>query len=58
MKENNKEAEQQCDIHNVSGSPMEFYDDLMKLINSYRAKGLRKPDLIAKMEYATESCYT
>lgn len=46
----------QCDIHVVSGSATDFYTDLMKLINAYCKKGLKKPDLVHKMEYATESC--
>jgi hypothetical protein len=40
----------------VSGSVLDFYTDLMKLINAYCDKGLKKPDLVHKMEYATESC--
>lgn len=43
-------------IQNVSGSASDFYTDLMKLINRYCKKGLSKPDLVAKMEYATDSC--
>ena len=45
-----------CNLQNVSGSALDFYTDLMKLINAYCDKGLKKPDLIHKMEYATESC--
>ena len=40
----------------VSGSAIDFQDDLFKLINNYVDAGLSKPDLIRLMEYATESC--
>jgi hypothetical protein len=43
-------------IADVSGSASDFYTDLIKLINTYCARGLKKSDLVAKMEYATESC--
>ena len=43
-------------IFSVSGSASDFYTDLMKLINAYCKKGLKKPDLVHKMEYATEIC--
>ena len=57
----NKEQEQsnteaQFALQNVSGSASDFYTDLMKLINAYCKKGLKKPELVHKMEYATESC--
>ena len=45
-----------CFLQNVSGSASDFYTDLMKLINAHCKKGLSKPDLVAKMEYATDSC--
>lgn len=40
----------------VSGSAEDFYSDLMKLINAHCSKGLNKPELVARMEYATYSC--
>lgn len=40
----------------VSGNSLDFYNDLLKLINDYCDKGLKKTDLVAKMEYAIESC--
>lgn len=45
-----------CSIQNVSGNASDFYTDLMKLINNYCKEGLSKPELVAKMEYATNSC--
>ena len=53
---NKKEQTEQCTIQNVSGSASDFYNDLMKLINNYCKEGLGKPDLVKKMEYATDSC--
>lgn len=49
-------GEKQCNLPVVSGSASDFYTDLMKVINAYCKQGLRKPDLVHKMEYATESC--
>lgn len=43
-------------LDNVSGSAYNFYTDLMKLINNYCNQGLKKPDLVVKMEYAIKSC--
>jgi hypothetical protein len=40
----------------VSGNAIDFQDDLFALINKYVDAGLKKPDLINLMEYATESC--
>ena len=41
---------------NVSGSASDFEKDLYKLINSYVDAGLKKPDLVHKMVYVTETC--
>lgn len=40
----------------VSGSASDFEMELYKLINRYVDAGLKKPDLIHKMEYVTRSC--
>jgi hypothetical protein len=40
----------------VSGSASDFEMELYKLINRYVDAGLKKPDLVAKMEYVTQSC--
>lgn len=56
MKDNALNGLEQLRIADVSGSASDFYKDLMKLINAYCAKGLKKPDLVSKMKYATESC--
>ena len=40
----------------VSGSASDFEMELYKLINRYVSAGLKKPDLVAKMEYVTQSC--
>ena len=40
----------------VSGSASDFEMELYKLINLYVDAGLNKPDLVAKMEYVTQSC--
>ena len=40
----------------VSGSASDFERELYRLINSYVSAGLKKPDLIHKMEYVTQSC--
>lgn len=40
----------------VSGNASDFEMDLYKLINLYVSAGLKKSDLIYKMEYVTKSC--
>jgi hypothetical protein len=40
----------------VSGSASDFEVELYRLINRYVDAGLKKPDLIHKMEYVTQSC--
>lgn len=40
----------------VSGSASDFERELYKLINAYVSAGLKKPDLVHKMEYVTQSC--
>ncbi len=40
----------------VSGSAFDFEMELYKLINRYADAGLKKPDLVSKMEYVTQSC--
>jgi len=42
--------------HNVSGSASDFEKDLGKLINDYVKAGLKKPDLVKKMEWMTGNC--
>lgn len=41
---------------NVSGSASDFEKDLGKLINDYVKAGLKKPDLVKKMEWMTGNC--
>ena len=43
-------------IADVSGSALQFTDDMFKLINSYAKNGLTKPDLVSAMEWMTGSC--
>jgi hypothetical protein len=38
------------------GSPEKFEDELFKLINKHIKCGLRKPDLLKKMKWATGNC--
>jgi hypothetical protein len=40
----------------VSGSASDFERELYTLINSYVSAGLKKPELVNKMEYVTHSC--
>ena len=40
----------------VSGSAYDFEMELYELINRYVDAGLKKPDLVSKMEYVTQSC--
>jgi hypothetical protein len=40
----------------VNGSASDFEMELYKLINAYVSAGLKKPDLVHKMEYVTQSC--
>ena len=57
MSKDNKQAEtKQCTIQNVSGSASDFEKDLEKLINDYVKAGLKKPDLVKKMEWMTGNC--
>lgn len=37
-------------------SPEEFERELFKLINDHVKRGLKKPDLVAKMKWATGNC--
>ena len=41
---------------NISGNPSDFEYDLAKLINDYIKAGLKKPDLVKKMEWMTGNC--
>jgi len=50
----NQGAREQKEI--CSGSPSDFEKDLYDLVNRYVDAGLKKPDLIHKMEYVTQSC--
>ena len=43
-------------LGDVSGSASDFERELYKLINAYVSAGLKKPDLVHKMEYVTQSC--
>ena len=43
-------------IADVSGSASDFEKDLGKLINDYVKAGLKKPDLVKKMEWMTGNC--
>jgi hypothetical protein len=56
--EQNKElsTDKQCDIHGVSGSASDFEKDVFELINKYCKEGLKKPDLVRKMEWILGGC--
>lgn len=58
MENKSTEQEQQQALRktDVSGSASDFEKDLYKLINAYVSAGLKKPDLVHKMEYVTQSC--
>jgi len=45
-------------FNDVEGKAIEkdFEKELFKLINFYAKNGLKKPDLVRKMEYVTKSC--
>lgn len=43
-------------LNDVSASPSYFERELYKLINIYASAGLKKPDLVTKMEYVMQSC--
>tara|TARA_R110000822_G_scaffold178548_1_gene318474 strand:+ start:194 stop:469 length:276 start_codon:yes stop_codon:yes gene_type:complete len=43
-------------LPNVSHSASDFEKDLGKLINDYVKAGLKKPDLVKKMEWMTGNC--
>jgi hypothetical protein len=51
-----KPQKPQLNIAVVSGSASDFERELYKLINAYVSAGLKKPDLVHKMEYVTQSC--
>ena len=53
LNEAQKQALRKAD---VSGSASDFERELYKLINAYVSAGLKKPDLVHKMEYVTQSC--
>lgn len=38
------------------GIAIDFEYELFELINFYAKNGLKKPDLVSKMEYVTKSC--
>lgn len=40
----------------VSGSASDFEKQLYKLITDYVKAGLKKSDLVSKLEYVTQSC--
>lgn len=40
----------------ASGDASDFESELYRLLNAHTAAGLKKHDLISKMEYVTESC--
>ena len=43
-------------IQPVDSCANDFEKDVYNLINQHVSKGLKKPDLIHKMEYITQSC--
>ena len=52
----NQEQKSNIDQPVVSGSATDFEVELYRLINRYVDAGLKKPDLIHKMQYVTLSC--
>ena len=49
-------TEQQLILSGVGSSGSEFEKDLFKLINNYCKNGLKKPELVKKMEWVLGSC--
>jgi hypothetical protein len=47
---------QQLILSDVGSSGSEFEKDLFKLINNYCENGLKKPELVKKMEWVLGSC--
>lgn len=47
---------QKLNLPQVSGSASDFEKQLYKLINDYVKAGLKKSDLVSKLEYVTQSC--
>ncbi|MHA1213303.1 MAG: hypothetical protein ACTSSH_12710 [Candidatus Heimdallarchaeota archaeon] len=43
-------------LSGVSSSANDFEKELFELINAYCKKGLKKPDLVKKMEWVLGSC--
>jgi len=43
-------------LFGVSGSASQLEEDTFNLINGYCKNGLKKPDLVKKMEWITGSC--
>ena len=51
-----KESIKLFDEFESKGIANDFEFELFKLINFYARNGLKKPDLVRKMEYVTKSC--
>ena len=47
---------EQLNLSGVGSSGSEFEKDLFKLINNYCKNGLKKPELVKKMEWVLGSC--
>ena len=45
-----------CSMHFIRSGASDFEEDLGKLINDYVKAGLKKPDLVKKMEWMTDNC--
>ena len=51
-----KEQAELLGINVVSSFANDFEKDLFKLVNDYCKQGLKKPDLVKKMEWVLGSC--
>ena len=50
------ETEKQLNLSGVGSSVSEFEKDLFELIHNYCKNGLKKPELVKKMEWVLGSC--
>jgi hypothetical protein len=51
-----QEQDKQLNLSGVGSSGSEFEKDLFKLIHNYCKNGLKKPELVKKMEWVLGSC--
>jgi hypothetical protein len=51
-----KATSKQLNLSSVSSNKNDFEKELFELINGYCKKGLKKPELVKKMEWVLGSC--